>query len=792
MTALLAMLASCASGLVVVGIDNGFGAACAVARILGPAPTSRGPHGVDVGRRTGRPMTTVAWWHCFAGIAGDMALGSLVDAGADLTLVERELVALPVGGWSLEATPVLRAGLACTQVRVRARDTQVVRTHAHIVGLITEARLPERARQRALATFARLAEVEGRLHRRPAVAGALPRGGRHRRHHRHRRHLRGPRAARRRRGAVQPGGPGLGDGPHVPRHPSGPRSGGGGAAARGAHLRDRHPGRADDPDRRRPAGDARAPAGGRCRPWRYRPAASAPAAASSTGMPNAVQVVIGTALDQSGVDPEHGQPVVVLEANVDDVTGEILGATVAALMRAGALDAWVTPVTGKKGRPAHVVSVLGDPAAVGRLRQVLADETGTLGIRAQSWQRWPAERQFAEVEVGGYPVRVKRGPRRIKAEHDDAARVAGPAAPAGPRGGPPGRGGRPPAVRRGTTAPAEPVAMPSGPEGDRQLSRVALMSVIRYRPVRPVRHHGGVLEARQLSVEVGGRLTLEEASFLVRAGDKVGLVGRNGAGKTSLLKVLGGEVPPTAGTVTVQGRLGFLSQDPRAARHAARRHRPGPRPVGPGPRRGRRPAGEAAHRHGGAPLGAGHRPLRPGRGRLRGPGRLRGRVRGPPDRRRTRAWAPTASTCPSGCSPGASGAGSSWPASSSPAATCSSSTSRPTTSTATPRHWLMGFLRAYRGALLVVSHDLDLLDEAITRVLHLDEAQLVEYKGTYSQYREARAADEVRLAKLADPPAGRDQAAVDPGRLHAPPDGQAGPHRQEPRQAGHPAARRPR
>src|SRR6202012_3131676 len=65
------------------------------------------------------------------------------------------------------------------------------------------------------------------------------------------------------------------------------------------------------------------------------------------------------------------------------------------------------------------------------------------------------------------------------------------------------------------------------------------------------------------------------------------------------------------------------------------------------------------------------------------------------------------------------------------------------------KSWLMGFLRAYRGALLVVSHDLDLLDEAITRVLHLDEARLVEYKGTYSQYREARAADEVRLAKLA-------------------------------------------
>src|SRR5947208_4713870 len=62
----------------------------------------------------------------------------------------------------------------------------------------------------------------------------------------------------------------------------------------------------------------------------------------------------------------------------------------------------------------------------------------------------------------------------------------------------------------------------------------------------------------------------------------------------------------------------------------------------------------------------------------------------------------------------------------------------------------MTFLRSYRGALLVVSHDLDLLDEAITRVLHLDEGRLVEYRGTYSQYRAARAADEERQARLAE------------------------------------------
>jgi ATPase subunit of ABC transporter with duplicated ATPase domains len=65
------------------------------------------------------------------------------------------------------------------------------------------------------------------------------------------------------------------------------------------------------------------------------------------------------------------------------------------------------------------------------------------------------------------------------------------------------------------------------------------------------------------------------------------------------------------------------------------------------------------------------------------------------------------------------------------------------------KQWLMSFLRAFRGALLVISHDLALLDQAITRVLHLDDGELVEYRGTYTQYLVARKADEERRAKLA-------------------------------------------
>ncbi len=108
----------------------------------------------------------MAWFHCFAGIAGDMALGSLLDAGADLSQVLVLLERLPLGGWSLRAEPVLRGGIAATRAVVEGTDDVVVRTHTHIIGMIEEARLPERVARRALDTFAVLAEVEGRLHRR--------------------------------------------------------------------------------------------------------------------------------------------------------------------------------------------------------------------------------------------------------------------------------------------------------------------------------------------------------------------------------------------------------------------------------------------------------------------------------------------------------------------------------------------------------------------------------------------------------------------------------------------------
>jgi ATPase subunit of ABC transporter with duplicated ATPase domains len=80
-----------------------------------------------------------------------------------------------------------------------------------------------------------------------------------------------------------------------------------------------------------------------------------------------------------------------------------------------------------------------------------------------------------------------------------------------------------------------------------------------------VRHQKGiaVIVATGIELRAGARLLLEDASFRIDSGDRIGLVGRNGAGKTTLTKVLAGEGPPAAGTVTRTGPVGYLPQDPR-------------------------------------------------------------------------------------------------------------------------------------------------------------------------------------------------------------------------------------
>jgi ATPase subunit of ABC transporter with duplicated ATPase domains len=268
-----------------------------------------------------------------------------------------------------------------------------------------------------------------------------------------------------------------------------------------------------------------------------------------------------------------------------------------------------------------------------------------------------------------------------------------------------------------------------------------------------VQRQWDVLQVRDLSVEVGGRVTLAGATFTIAPGDKVGLVGRNGAGKTSLLKVLSGEAQPAAGQVLRKGALGYLLQEAR--------------PRGAGVE-----ATGLSHVLSGRELDIQAQRIE----------KLRAAVEENPSDRNVQRFSRAEELYASAGGYGAESevrrlaAGLGLPSDrlDLPVDVLSGGERRrvelarilfagsdllmldePTNHLDTDaKAWLMGFLRAYRGALLVVSHDIELLDEAITRVLHLDEGQMVEYKGTYSQYRTARAKDEERLAKLAERQAG--------------------------------------
>ncbi len=141
------------------------------------------------------------------------------------------------------------------------------------------------------------------------------------------------------------------------------------------------------------------------------------------GRANVVAVVIGDVAGPSLV-PGHGQTVQLFETNVDDVSSEVVAYTIARLLDAGAHDAWVTPIIMKKGRPAFTVHVLCDVARRDAIAEILIRETGTLGVRATSIERWPQQRTESAVMIDGHEIRVKITAGRIKVEFDDAAKAA--------------------------------------------------------------------------------------------------------------------------------------------------------------------------------------------------------------------------------------------------------------------------------------------------------------------------------------------------------------------------------
>jgi uncharacterized protein (TIGR00299 family) protein len=401
-----------------------------------------------------------AWFQCGAGVAGDMTLAALVDAGADPIEIAAMLNGLGIDGWALMFERTQRGGIGATRALVAVHGDHEEpavpvddghdhdhdhghshddhgHTHDHVHGhdahdghvhrpfrvireLLEAADLPDRVRARALDVFTALAEVEGHLHGVPTdevelhEVGALDAIV----------DIVGVCAALEVLGVdtVVCSRIGVGHGTVRAAHGVIPNPAPATVellARAGAPTR----GLDDHRELATPTGVALmtrlASSFGALPSMQVSAVGYGAGTLDIPGRPNVVQVVIGHTTAESPV-PAPGRDAVLFEANVDDMTGEVLAHTITALLSAGAHDAWVTPIVMKKGRPAHTVHALCDPARRDAVAATLVAETGTLGLRASIVQRWPQARQESTVDVDGHPIRVKRSAGRVKVEHDDA------------------------------------------------------------------------------------------------------------------------------------------------------------------------------------------------------------------------------------------------------------------------------------------------------------------------------------------------------------------------------------
>ncbi|MFE2756678.1 nickel pincer cofactor biosynthesis protein LarC [Actinosynnema sp. NPDC059335] len=353
----------------------------------------------------------------FTGVAGDMLLAALIDAGAPLDRVRAAVAATGLTGWDLTAHRVVEHGLRATRVRVEVHDTATERRAAEVLELVARAE-PAPVAALAVAAVTAIAEVEGHLHGvEPSAVHLHELGG-----HDTVVDIVGTAAAVHALGVTEVvSGPlPLGRGRVKAAHGVLPCPAPAtlalltGAAVAGTDL----------------PGETVTPTGAallRALGTRYEPVPPMTVRATGYGAgtrrladrPNVTAVTLGDPL--TARVREH---VVVLETNLDDVTGETLGHTIARVLEHGALDAWTTPAVMKKGRPAHVLHVLARPADADRLGEVVLAETGSLGLRRADVTRTALPRAFETVHVDGHPVRVKHGPHGAKPEHDDVVDVA--------------------------------------------------------------------------------------------------------------------------------------------------------------------------------------------------------------------------------------------------------------------------------------------------------------------------------------------------------------------------------
>ncbi len=354
----------------------------------------------------------IAYIQSVGGASGDMLLGALVDAGLSLGVLRSELARLSVTGYSIDAAEETRCEVRGTHLKVRLED-HTRHTPLALLQAVGESSLETRVKQHAVSVLRALWKAEARVHGESEEALELEELG-----------------------SVDTlvdvvgfctGLRELGiekvyAAPLVLGETAPPRRPGGYSnpapatleliAARGAPT-------AADSTVHAGAGELTTPTGAALittlAEFR-RPAFSVQrigvglGTKDPPGFANALRVWLGeTEGTPNEEKPDIFQPasVVLLETNLDDAPGLVLGYAQERLFALGALDVWHTPVQMKKNRPGAVLSVLVPPRLEQAAVELILRETPTLGIRSRQVDRYVADRHSVTVETEFGPVSVK-------------------------------------------------------------------------------------------------------------------------------------------------------------------------------------------------------------------------------------------------------------------------------------------------------------------------------------------------------------------------------------------------
>ena len=341
---------------------------------------------------------TILHFDCFSGAAGDMVLGALLDAGAPSEAVWSSLDALGLDGVTVEVTEVRTAGLRATRATVTVTDPEPSRSFRDVLAVVERAPLDGAVKRRALETFHALGEAEARVHGVPidelhlheagatdAIADVV--GSCAAIQHFH-------------PSAITASAIATGTGTITSDHGEIPLP----APAvvellTGAVLY----GRGSD-ELVTPTGAALLAANcdsfGALPPMRVTSSGYG-AGARVTAMPNVVRVLVGTPVEDAAT--------LLIETNLDDMNPELFPYVIERLLEVGAMDAWLTPIVMKKGRPAFTLAALCDEAIKSAVVHIFLTETTTLGVRVRPVAKEALEREWIDVVVEGEPVRVKVG-----------------------------------------------------------------------------------------------------------------------------------------------------------------------------------------------------------------------------------------------------------------------------------------------------------------------------------------------------------------------------------------------